>query len=57
LDTFGEALIATSKLAAETLIGEIDNVLLKALGFDDSVQKKKKSHLNEILKQYIETRS
>jgi hypothetical protein len=57
LDTLGEALIATSKLVAETLIGEIDNVLLKALGFDDSLQDNKKSHLNEILKQYIETRS
>jgi hypothetical protein len=57
LDTFGEELIATSKLAAETLISKIDNVLLKALGFGDSVLEKKKSHLNEILKQYIETRS
>lgn len=57
LDTLGEALISTSKRAAETIIGEIDNVLLKALGFDDSVQEKKKSLLKEILKQYIETRS
>lgn len=57
LDAFGEALIATSKRAAETLIGEIDNVLLKALGFDDLVQEEKKSHLDTILKQYIEIRS
>ena len=57
LDAIGEALIATSKRAAETLIGEIDNVLLKALGFDDLVQEEKKSHLETILKQYIEIRS
>lgn len=57
LDTFGESLIATSKREAETLIGEIDNVLLKALGFDDTMQEEKKSHLKEILKQYIGTRS
>lgn len=57
LDAFGESLIATSKRTAGTIIGEIDNVLLKALRFEDLVLEKKKSQLNEILKQYIETRS
>lgn len=57
LDTLGNALIATSKQAAQTTIGEIDQVLLKALGLDDVVRKEKEIHLKEILNQYIETRS
>ena len=57
LDALGEVLISTPKQAAETIINEIDNVLLKALGFENKMLEEKKSHLRQILKRYIETRS
>ena len=57
LDALGEVLISTPKQAAETIIDEIDNVLLKALGFENKMLEEKKSRLRQILKRYIETRS
>lgn len=57
LEALGKKLTASSKSMAEPIIRDIDNVLLKALGFDDLSLEEKRNHLQKILKQYIETRS